>query len=374
MRRKNILVVLVSLGLMGFGICVYAGLDLIAPAPLTNVPQLIPYHGILEKDGALVNAIDAQTVSFRASLWDAPVDGSKVWPAGLDVFDEHSVNVVNGRFTFNIGEDVAYQHVLGTALYLDIQVMGAGDADFVQLGGRQRFLSAPFAIAASRSDGDFDINGAITASGPPLSIQGSAINSDDPLSLQGSSGANTTVGGNLAVAGDMTVTGDLVAGNLWTKVFEGDVPQGPWFVVSGLDNRHSMYKIFFQGYILGNAADQRLLLRPNNDAQAHYRSFVTMFGDYAGGEWEATGLYLGRSCCGYTGVINLEYNLNASNIGSLNFYVSSGSSTFFNTNGTIIKFSGGGSWGSSANITSLTLLTSGGGNFAGRLIIFGLKP
>jgi hypothetical protein len=122
-----------------------------------SVPKQIPYQGVLERDGQLVNAIGGDTVSFRVSLWDSATDGTRVWPEADQVveYEEHSVNVYDGRFAFNIGSEVPYRHVADTGLYLDIQVMGPDDTDFVPLGGRQRFLSSPFAVAASRSDGDF---------------------------------------------------------------------------------------------------------------------------------------------------------------------------------------------------------------------------
>ena len=122
--------------------------------------------------------IDSDTVDFRVSLWDAPVAGNKVWPAAADFYDEHSVNVYEGRFAFDIGSDQPYEHVPDTPLYLDIQVRGPGDADFVQLGGRQRFLSAPYAVAASRSDTGFlvgtDLDVTDTTTTATLAVTGNA--------------------------------------------------------------------------------------------------------------------------------------------------------------------------------------------------------
>ena len=154
MFGNKIIVGFVVVGILGFGLGVVAGLR--SPARQDGVPHLIPYHGILEKDGEQEQAIDSDTVDFRVSLWDAPAAGNKVWPAA-DVYDEHSVNVYDGRFAFDIGSDAPYVQVPDTPLYLDIQVRGSGDADFVQLGGRQQFLSAPYAVAAQRSDTSGDL-------------------------------------------------------------------------------------------------------------------------------------------------------------------------------------------------------------------------
>lgn len=156
-------------------------LALASTAHAQTVPMLIPYQGMLERDGALVNAIDSETVDFRVSLYNAPVDGTKVWPAGEGVFDEHSVNVYNGRFAFLIGSDQPYVHVANTPLYLDIQIKTADDADFVPLAGRQLLASAPYSVASARSDVDFQVPGL-------LSVGTSGHTSDVTISGDGNLG------------------------------------------------------------------------------------------------------------------------------------------------------------------------------------------
>lgn len=135
-----------------------------APEGTRSVPKLIPYQGVLERNGQLVNALGSDTVSFRVSLYDAPAAGQKVWPAEPSVYDEHTVNVHNGRFAFSIGSNplVPYLHVANTPLWLEIQVKGPDDPDFVPLGGRQQFQSAPYAVAADRADTDFQVPGNLT--------------------------------------------------------------------------------------------------------------------------------------------------------------------------------------------------------------------
>jgi len=136
-----------------------------------SAPLQIPYQGTLERDGVLVNAVD-ETVDFRVSLYNSAADGEKLWPAGQDVYDEHSVNVYSGRFAFNIGSDQEYRPLDDTPLYLDIQVKMAADVDFVPLAGRQQFLYSPQAVTATF--GVVPIGSIVAwhpnASDPPLSL------------------------------------------------------------------------------------------------------------------------------------------------------------------------------------------------------------
>jgi hypothetical protein len=112
--------------------------------------------------------------------------------------------VYNGRFALQIGADKPYQHVADMSLFLEIWIKGPQDQDFVKLGGRQQFLSAPYAIAASRADTDFSVPGQLGVTG------------------------NTTLQNNLAVSQDTTINRDLyvqrnasIAGILHGRVLGG---------------------------------------------------------------------------------------------------------------------------------------------------------
>jgi len=170
-------------------------------------PRQLPYQGVLERNGQLINAIGSDTVSFRVSLWDANSGGTRVWPEadqGTE-YEEHSVNVYSGRFAFNIGSEVPYRHVAATDLYLDIQVMGPDDSVFVPLSARQRFRAAPFAVAADRSDTDFSVAG-------DLQIAGTVTNG---LDVTGTTRTDAlSVDANAEVAGDLNVTGSIVGPRL----------------------------------------------------------------------------------------------------------------------------------------------------------------
>jgi hypothetical protein len=165
MRKRNLIVLSMLSTMVGLGIGVLAGPG--GPQPPNAVPYLIPYQGILEKNGVLVNALRPDTVFLRVSLHDSEdvASSARVWPTQAQGFEyeEHEVNVHNGRFALVIGSVVPYMHIENTPLFLDIQVKMDSDPDFVQLGGRQRFMSAPYAVVASRSDTDFLVSGTLTA-------------------------------------------------------------------------------------------------------------------------------------------------------------------------------------------------------------------
>lgn len=207
MRPVHLAILVAIIAGLFFGLGVFAGQE-DGSAPRGTVPMQIPYQGVLEKNGLLVNAIGEDRVTFRVSLYDAPVAGNKVWPASPDVYDEHLANVYNGRFALAIGSNPAipYQHIENTPLYLDIQVMGPDDSVFVPLSARQRLLATPFAVAADRSDTDFSVNGDLQVSGAvagPLAV-------NNGLDVTGTTGLDElTVDNNVAVGGDLTVTGGI---------------------------------------------------------------------------------------------------------------------------------------------------------------------
>ena len=202
MKTKWIVAAVVVGMLLTLAMTVLAG-RWFPPGSRATVPYLIPYQGMLEKNGQLVNAIGSDRVSFRVSLWDAPTDGVRVWPEAdqISEYEEHSVNVYSGRFAFHIGSEVPYRHVADTDLYLDIQLMGSADPGFVPLGGRQRFVSSPFAVAAERADTDFYVPGRL------------GVGTDAPdreVDIQGAA----RVSGELTAAGPVTIDGDMQTNGL----------------------------------------------------------------------------------------------------------------------------------------------------------------
>jgi len=201
-------------------------------APRTTVPYVIPYQGVLERNGQLVNAIGGDTVGFRVSLWDAHTGGVRVWPEADQGFEyeEYSVNVYNGRFAFHVGSVVEYRHIADTDLYLDIQVKGPADPDFVPLGGRQRFLSSPYAVAAERADTDFSVPGRLTVDGP--------TGLEDMVTVNGDMQTNSL----LNILGDLQVDGlqpfmwrQYLSSQPALEVDTGMSTSDWWAVIAGFD-------------------------------------------------------------------------------------------------------------------------------------------
>lgn len=160
------------------------------PALAGTVPKLIPYQGVLEKDGVLVNAIGDDQVAFRVNLYDAPEGGNLLWgPQDLNA------NVYSGRFALILGP---YAHTADTPLYLDIQVQGLDDLDFVPLGGRQRLLSSPYAVAADRADTDFAVPGRLDVTG------------DAWVGGRQDIDTNLGVGGTIEAGGSVIAEGNVV--------------------------------------------------------------------------------------------------------------------------------------------------------------------
>jgi hypothetical protein len=235
-KKINVVRLAVVLSLTGaFALGVLAGTGL--PEQRKSVPSLIPYQGVLEKNGQPVNAIGEEKVDFRVALFDAVQAGNKVWPVGVGVYEEHSVNVFNGRFSFQIGSQVDYQHVAATPLFLDVQV-SMDSEPWVQLAQRQQFLSAPYAIAAHRSDTDFlvaqdlNVSGHLRVTGSPDDFGADLAGPDqdagslsavritsgqdhemlldgDDISTAGELGINRSSGNPVAAGGDLQVAGML---------------------------------------------------------------------------------------------------------------------------------------------------------------------
>ncbi len=143
--KKRILILgcVLSVGL-GIGAWVHAGYD--APHAPDFTPMTIPYQGVLERDGFLVNG----TGQFRLALWDAQQDGAQLW--GPEVHE--AVVITDGRFSFVIGSalPLSLPAIESAAVFLSIEVrLDDIDSDWVTLSGRQRLHSSPYAIRSYRA-------------------------------------------------------------------------------------------------------------------------------------------------------------------------------------------------------------------------------
>ena len=100
------------------------------------------YQGQLKSSGVPVN----DTCEFEFSLWDAETDGSLIGSNGVT-----GVEVVDGLFTVKI--DFGAGAFDGDARWLEIAVLGSGDAEFTTLTPRQELTPTPYAEFARTAAG-----------------------------------------------------------------------------------------------------------------------------------------------------------------------------------------------------------------------------
>lgn len=144
LKRRSLIIGCVLSAALAVGAWVHAGYD--APDSPDFTPMTVPYQGVLERDGYLVNG----TGQFRLSLWDSEQDGARTW--GPEVHED--VVITDGRFSFVIGSatSLSLSAIESTPVYLAIEVrLSDIDTDWVALSGRQRLHSSPYAIRAYRA-------------------------------------------------------------------------------------------------------------------------------------------------------------------------------------------------------------------------------
>ncbi len=117
-----------------------------------DVPRLLPYQGVLELDGAPVEAAGDAALHLLFSLYDGPAAEQPVYSQRL------RVEVFTGRFTATIGPtgegpdgaEVPLDTVIMAAddLHLGMTLLGDPDdpADDVALNNRQRIYATPYAM------------------------------------------------------------------------------------------------------------------------------------------------------------------------------------------------------------------------------------
>ncbi len=118
-----------------------------APSAIAEIPQLINYQGFLTKDnGQPVNDGD---YLIRFTIWghETSTDpGDNLWSSG-----DRTVEVLNGMFTYNLGESVSLPQDLfatGISRWLGILV----DPDVSEYAPRIRLVSSPYAYHAALAD------------------------------------------------------------------------------------------------------------------------------------------------------------------------------------------------------------------------------
>ena len=135
--------------------------------PTTDaVPRMLPYHGMLELNGAPVHAVGDEAIPLRFELYDGP-EGALVYQ------QTQRVEVFGGRFTATIGpvgDDgaggaVAITDVVSAAddLHLGMTLLNNEEDpdDDVTLANRQRLAATPYALwstSAARFEVATDLN------------------------------------------------------------------------------------------------------------------------------------------------------------------------------------------------------------------------
>jgi subtilisin-like proprotein convertase family protein len=114
------------------------------PINLANVTSEFAYQGVLRSDGTPISG----TFDVRADLWRSP---TSVLPADkLTSSTSFGVSIENGLFTTRFAPPGS--PFSGSALWVEIAVKGAGDADFVTLEGRTPLTATPYASYALMSE------------------------------------------------------------------------------------------------------------------------------------------------------------------------------------------------------------------------------
>lgn len=227
-KKKIVISTTIAVGLLIAGLGVYASYD--DPVDADFTPMTIPYQGVLERDGALVN----RAVHFRLSLWNAEADGTQIWGP-----EEHQdVVVQDGRFSLVIGEKTAlsHSHLENKPVYLQVETkVDDFDSDYVTLTSRQKLHSSPYAIRAYRAM--YAENAAVVDSLEDHNIftNGSNVGVAEAPSATASLRVGGSGGANVELEVNGRIKSEGGSGGMWVAddQFIGSNTSGPGFWKSG---------------------------------------------------------------------------------------------------------------------------------------------
>ncbi len=362
---------------------------LLAATPALAAPEL-PYQGRLDQNGTPQSGL----FDFRFQLFSTATGGTALWTG-----THTGVTVVGGAFSVKLGSTAALPDSLLSLpqLFLEISVKRPADA-YTLLKGRQQLLHVPYAastagsfrvngtlVAGATADGGTfitdggtavtvvgpDENGVATAALKVVSPGGSVlIDGRGVETASGSLKLQTASARPVETGGPLTVNGAVTASNSWTKIYDGNYATNAASAIPIVGGR--IYKILFNGLIVGNS-DTRLLLRLNGNPS--YRSYIVFDGDATGGEWETTGAYLIRSVYGRTCGVSGDFTLASGNSAWTHVFGNSMADDYNYGLGSGVFGSGrSAAWISNGNPTSFTLATAGTSYFSGHLIVYMVGP
>ncbi|WP_042190537.1 hypothetical protein NSQ90_21960 [Paenibacillus sp. FSL H7-0737] len=121
--------------------------------------------------------------------------------------------------------------------------------------------------------------------------------------------------------------------------------------------QNGFIKILATGELAAQGQDRRLLIRING-ANTSYKSFVLMNGDSSAGEWDETGIYVGRNGWGLDATFSLDFTLgifsNAQKI------TGTGSAVFAHGDNRILGYECHGFFVSNDSVRSIDVIFTGG--------------
>ena len=115
----------------------------------SGAPYLLPYQGVLELEGELVDTQGQPGVTFSVRVEDGA--GAELWPGG-GLWEVHEgVPVHAGRFSLALGSITPLAESVFDGgprfAHLQVEYAGSGTVDM----GRQELLAAPHALRARRA-------------------------------------------------------------------------------------------------------------------------------------------------------------------------------------------------------------------------------
>ncbi|MFN8486001.1 MAG: hypothetical protein U0350_00335 [Caldilineaceae bacterium] len=240
-----------------------------------NIGSAFNFQGVLRNDNGEINGV----CDFKFALYPTLNGGN---PIGSDLF-RTNLQVTGGYVAVSLDFGNVFT---GDPRWLETAVRcPAGNGSFVPLSPRQLIQPAPYAItavAASQSNGDFTVNGNLTASKTGIfggaGTQGGIILKSPDFSIQADNSFNRGDGGRALVQEN----GDLLVIN-YAKDFSGGVQiDSDALITGGLTIEGPSIRLLGADLYInagGNRGDGgRALVHTVNDTLA-----INYDGDFAGG-------------------------------------------------------------------------------------------
>lgn len=138
----------------------YSGIVSFPYALSESVPEIIPYRGYIERNGAAYTG----NATFTFSIYPDTSTTTALWSE-----TQMNLPVTGGNFSAQLGSVQAFTTATGAVLgghplfqypelHIGVAVQFPGDPSPTPLTGRQRLLASPYAVTARQAE-DFTVNG-----------------------------------------------------------------------------------------------------------------------------------------------------------------------------------------------------------------------